>query len=93
MVLSSIPRTDGSRSRRAQRECLLALRVSWPAAERTIAARAIAESLHRRLADLTAPTVIGVYWAIRAEPELPTVEALIQRIMAEAETTLARLSP
>jgi len=75
MVLTSITRTDVTRSRLAQRERLLAVRASWPAADRTIAARAIADSLHRRLADFTAPTVIGVYWAIRAEPELPKVEA------------------
>jgi len=74
MVLSSIPRTGVSGSRQAQRECLLALRVSWSAAERTIAARAIAQSLHRLLADFTAPTVSGVYWAIRGEPDLPKVE-------------------
>lgn len=74
MVSSSIPRTDVSGSRQAQRARLLASRLAWPAAERKSAVKAILASLHQLLADLTAPSVIGVYWAIRAEPELPGAE-------------------
>ncbi len=75
MVALSIPRTPAPDLRRAQRERLIAWRMSWQSCDRSAANERIVACLRRLLADSAEPGAIGVYWAIRGEPELPSVEA------------------
>lgn len=75
MVESRIPRTHPPESRREQRDRLLAWRRSWSTADRFAANERIASSLRKLVADFRGAGAIAVYWAIRGEPELPSVEA------------------
>jgi 5-formyltetrahydrofolate cyclo-ligase len=74
MIESSIPRTAQRDWRRDQRDRLIARRISWPAAHRAAAVEAIVFALRQLLPAAGTPEVIGVYWSIRGEPELPRVE-------------------
>ncbi len=60
---------DSKIARKALRERLLALRVSMDVAQRAQADRAIAERLGT-VAEVAGARTIGVYWPIRAEPDL-----------------------
>lgn len=71
MAELSIPRSATLSLRSRERRRLLAERAGLVATWRAQAASAIAERLARHIAALKATAIIGVYWPIRGEPELP----------------------
>ena len=72
-------RTDVARWRKAERERLIALRLTIPAALRRVHAERIAFALDRALGDLSG-RIVSVYWPFRGEPDLLAwTERLVDR--------------